>query len=253
MKISIVTVCYNSAATLSKTLESVLSQSYPNVEMVIKDGGSKDGTLDVLKHFEPLFNGRLKWKSEKDGGIYDAMNAGIKMATGDVVGILNSDDYFTSSDVIETIADSFSKQSIDAVYGDIHFVRQGSPQKIARYYSSKLFHPFWLRFGFMPAHPSFYVRKRVYDRYGGYRTDMKIGSDFEMMVRLFRRYHIKAKYIPMDFVTMLMGGASTAGFSSHLLLAKEDVRACKLNGIYSNQWMMYMKYLYKLFEFRFSL
>ena len=230
MKISIVTVCYNSAATLSKTLESVLSQSYPNVEMVIKDGGSKDGTLDVIKHFEPLFNGRLKWKSEKDGGIY-----------------------FTSSDVIETIADSFSKQSIDAVYGDIHFVRQGSPQKIARYYSSKLFHPFWLRFGFMPAHPSFYVRKRVYDRYGGYRTDMKIGSDFEMMVRLFRRYHIKAKYIPMDFVTMLMGGASTAGFSSHLLLAKEDVRACKLNGIYSNQWMMYMKYLYKLFEFRFSL
>jgi len=221
--------------------------------MVIKDGGSKDGTLDVIKHFEPLFNGRLKWKSEKDSGIYDAMNAGIKMATGDVVGILNSDDYFTSSDVIETIADSFSKQSIDAVYGDIHFVRQGSPQKIARYYSSKLFHPFWLRFGFMPAHPSFYVRKRVYDRYGGYRTDMKIGSDFEMMVRLFRRYHIKAKYIPMDFVTMLMGGASTAGFSSHLLLAKEDVRACKLNGIYSNQWMMYMKYLYKLFEFRFSL
>lgn len=250
MKISIVTVCFNSAATLSNTLESVLSQSYPFIEMVIKDGGSKDGTLDIIKHYEPLFQGRLKWKSEKDGGIYDAMNEGIKMATGDVVGILNSDDYFTSSDVIEKIADCFSKHLIDAVYGDIHFVRQGNPQKVARYYSSKMFRPFWLRFGFMPAHPSFYVRRNVYEQYGGYRIDMKIGSDFEMMVRLFHRYHIRAKYIPMDFVTMLMGGASTAGFSSHLLLAKEDVRACKLNGIYSNQWMMYMKYLYKIMEFR---
>lgn len=250
MKISVVTVCFNSAATLSNTLESVLSQTYPFIEMVIKDGGSKDDTLDIIKHYEPLFKGRLKWKSEKDGGIYDAMNEGIKMTTGDVVGILNSDDYFTSSDVVEKIADCFSKHSIDAVYGDIHFVRQGNPQKIARYYSSKMFRPFWLRFGFMPAHPSFYVRRNVYEKAGLYNTDYKIGSDFEMMVRLFQRYRIRAKYVPMDFVTMLMGGASTAGFSSHLLLAKEDVRACKLNGIYSNQWMMYLKYFYKLFEFK---
>ena len=250
MKISIITASYNSVSTLANAMGSVLHQTYTDWEYIIVDGGSTDGTVDLIKKYEPQFGGKLKWTSEPDHGIYDAMNKGISRATGDVVGILNSDDFYTSNDVLSTIASELSDSSLDAVYGDIHFVRPGNPHKIARYYSSKRFRPFWLRFGFMPAHPSFYVRKNVYEQYGGYRTDMKIGSDFEMMVRLFRRHHIRAKYIPMDFVTMLMGGASTAGFSSHLLLAKEDVRACKLNGIYSNQWMMYMKYLYKLFEFR---
>jgi len=250
MKISIITASYNSVSTLANAMGSVLHQTYTDWEYIIVDGGSTDGTVDLIKKYEPQFGGKLKWTSEPDHGIYDAMNKGISRATGDVVGILNSDDFYTSNDVLSTVASELSDSSLDAVYGDIHFVRPGNPHKIARYYSSKRFRPFWLRFGFMPAHPSFYVRKNVYEQYGGYRTDMKIGSDFEMMVRLFRRHHIRAKYIPMDFVTMLMGGASTAGFSSHLLLAKEDVRACKLNGIYSNQWMMYMKYLYKLFEFR---
>lgn len=250
MKISIITPSYNSVSTLADAMESVLHQTYTDWEYIIVDGGSTDGTVDLIRRYEPQFGGKLKWTSEPDHGIYDAMNKGISRATGDVVGILNSDDYYTSEDVLGVVASVLSDNRLDAVYGDIHFIHDGKPNKIVRYYSSRHFRPFWLRFGFMPAHPSFYVRRSVYEKAGLYNTAYKIGSDFEMMVRLFRHYHIRAKYIPKDFVTMLMGGASTAGFSSHLILAKEDVRACKLNGIYSNQWMMYMKYLYKLFEFR---
>ena len=209
MKVSIITATYNSAATLEDTMKSVLAQSYADIEYIVVDGDSKDGTQDIIRRNEPQFHGRLKWISEKDSGIYDAMNKGIRMATGDVVGILNSDDYFTSPDVIEQMAGAFADSAIDAVYGDIHFIREGQPDKIFRYYSSKPFCPLWLRFGFMPAHPSFYCRREVFDKAGLYKTDYQIGSDYEMMVRLFMVHKIKAKYLPIDFVTMRTGGAST--------------------------------------------
>lgn len=249
MKISIITATYNSAKTLDDTINSVLSQTYKDIEYLIIDGGSTDDTEKIIRRYEPRFRGRLKWVSEKDGGIYDAMNKGIRMATGDVVGILNSDDYYTDERVVERFVPSFCDPSLDAVYGDIHFIHDGNPDKVVRYYSSKLFRPFWLRFGFMPAHPSFYARKSVYDKAGGYKLDYKIGSDFEMMVRLFRKHHITYKYIPMDFVTMRMGGASTNGISSHGTLLKEDTRACRENGIYTNPLIISLKYLYKVFEF----
>jgi len=172
------------------------------------------------------------------------------MATGDVVGILNSDDYFTSPDVIEQMAGAFAAPTIDAVYGDIHFIREGQPDKIFRYYSSKPFRPLWLRFGFMPAHPSFYCRREVFDKAGLYKTDYKIGSDYEMMVRLFMVHKIKAKYLPIDFVTMRTGGASTKNVRSRLQLIKDDVRGCRENGIYTNPLMISMKFLYKIFEFK---
>ena len=250
MKISIITAAYNSAPTLGDTIKSVLGQTYRDIEYIIVDGKSTDDTLDVIMQYEPLFNGRLKWVSEKDGGIYDAMNKGFKMSTGDVVGILNSDDFFTSHDVIERMADAFSDSRLDAVYGDIHFIRDGAPDKCVRYYSSKPFRPMWLRFGFMPAHPSFYCRREVFEKSGLYKTDYAIGSDYEMMVRLFMKHKIKAKYLPMDFVTMRMGGASTRNVRSRLQLIKDDVRGCRENGIYTNRMMISMKFLYKLFEIR---
>ncbi len=250
MKISIVTATYNSAKTLCDTIKSVLGQTYSNIEYIVVDGASTDDTLSIIKRYEPLFNGRMKWISEKDNGIYDAMNKGIKMATGDVVGTLNSDDFFTSDHVIESIAGAFCDSSIDAVYGDIHFIRDGAPAKCVRYYSSKPFHPRWLRFGFMPAHPSFYCRKSIYQKAGFYKVDYKIGSDYEMMVRLFLVHHIKASYLPIDFVTMRTGGASTQGVKSRLQLIKDDVRSCRENGIYTNPIMISLKFLYKFFEFR---
>ena len=248
--ISIITATYNSAKTINDTIKSVLCQTNKDFEYIIVDGGSTDETIDIVKSYESEFFGRLKWVSEKDKGIYDAMNKGIKMASGDIIGILNSDDYYTSADILQTIADAFKCQNVDAIYGDIHFIKDGVPDKCVRYYSSRLFSPFWLRFGFMPAHPSFYCKREVFDKSGLYRLDYKIGSDYEMMVRLFRKHKISSRYIPKDFVTMRTGGASNSNLQSRLTLIKEDVKACRDNGIYTNELFICLKFLYKIFEFR---
>ena len=155
-----------------------------------------------------------------------------------------------SDDVIERVARAFS-DDIDAVYGDVHFIHDGHPNKCVRYYSSKPFRPLWLRFGFMPAHPSFYCRRSVYEKAGLYKTDYQIGSDYEMMVRLFMVHHVRAKYIPLDFVTMRTGGTSTRNVKSRIQLIEDDVRGCRENGVYTNRLMISMKFLYKVFEFKF--
>lgn len=250
VKVTIITVAYNSVKTLEDTMKSVLAQTFANIEYIIVDGASTDGTIQLIRQYEPRFGKRMRWISEKDKGIYDAMNKGIKMSSGDVIGILNSDDYFTSSDVIERMMASFNDSTLDAVYGDIHFIHDGLPGKCVRYYSSKPFRPLWLRFGFMPAHPSFYCRREVFEKAGFYKIDYKIGSDYEMMVRLFLVHKIRAKYLPLDFVTMRTGGASTRNVMSRLQLIKDDVRGCRENGIYANALMISMKFLYKIFEFK---
>ena len=250
MTISIITATYNSGATISDTVESVLRQTYIDYEYIIIDGCSKDGTLDILRRYEPMFGGRMHIISEPDKGIYDAMNKGIGMATGDVVGILNSDDYYTSDDALATIADFFSRDDADAMYGDIHFVDDGNPEKCVRYYSSALFRPWLLRFGFMPAHPSFYVRSNVYRKYGTFSLDYKIASDYDIMVRLLHKHRIKAQYIKKDFVTMRTGGISTKNVKNRLLISREDVKACRRNGLYTNIFFISIKYLYKIFEFK---
>lgn len=249
--ISIITATFNSAKTLKDTIQSVLRQTNKDFEYLIIDGGSTDETIDIVKSYESEFSGRLKWVSEKDQGIYDAMNKGIKMASGDVVGILNSDDYFTSDDILQTVDNAFKSHEIDAIYGDIHFIRDGNPQKCIRYYSSRMFTPFWLRFGFMPAHPSFYCKREVFERAGLYSLDYKIGADYEMMVRLFKKYKIVSRYINKDFVTMRTGGASNNNVRSRITLINEDVKACKENGVYTNCLFVMLKFMYKIFEFRF--
>ena len=249
MKISIITATFNSAATVRDTIVSVLKQTYPNIEYLIIDGASKDNTIDVVKELEPQFGGRLHYISEPDKGIYDAMNKGIKMATGDVVGILNSDDFFTSNDVIARVADAFAQvNDIDAVYGDIHFVKDENLQKCTRYYSSKGFRPWLLRFGFMPAHPSFYCKKSIFEKYGLYDLQYRTSSDFEMMVRLLGKYKIKAKYLPMDFVTMRAGGESTAGLASKKKVNNDISRSLKAHGIYTNQMFQGVRYAWKACE-----
>lgn len=248
--ISIITATFNSAKTLKDTIQSVLRQTNKDFEYLIIDGGSTDETIDIVKSYESEFSGRLKWVSEKDQGIYDAMNKGIKMASGDVVGILNSDDYFTSDDILQTVDNAFKSHEIAAIYGDIHFIRDGNPQKCVRYYSSRMFRPFWLRFGFMPAHPSFYCKREVFEKAGLYSLDYKIGADYEMMVRLFKKYRIMSQYINKDFVTMRTGGASNNNVRSRITLINEDVKACKENGVYTNSLFVMLKFMYKIFEFR---
>ena len=249
MKITVITVTYNSEKTLRDTMESVLSQSYNDYEYVVVDGASKDGTLDIIREYEPRFDDRLRYVSEPDKGIYDAMNKGIRMATGDIVGILNSDDFYTSNDILEKVAKEFEEDSdLDAVYGDIHFVKENNLNKCTRYFSSRYFRPWLLCYGFMPAHPSFYCKKAVYERYGLYDLDYHTSSDFEMMVRLLGKSRIKSKYINMDFVTMREGGESTAGLASKRRVNQEIARSLKANGIYTNQFMQLFRYVWRIGE-----
>lgn len=249
LKISIITATYNSGKTIRDTLESVLNQSYKNYELIIKDGGSNDNTVEICREYENLFEGRLKVISEPDKGIYDAMNMGIDNASGDIVGILNSDDFYTSDDILDRIAKEFSaNKDLDAIYGDIHFVSPDNLTKCTRYYSSSYFRPSLLRFGFMPAHPSFYVRKEVYDKYGLYDLQFRTSSDFEWIVRLFAKYHIRAKYIKKDFVTMRTGGESTAGIEAKRKVNNDIVASLKKHGIFTCGAFKYIRYAWKGME-----
>ena len=248
MKISIITATYNSKRTLRDTLESVLGQTFSNYEHIIIDGDSKDGTLDLVNTYAPRYGERLKVISEPDQGIYDAMNKGIKMATGDVIGILNSDDFYTSEDALQVIVKAFAKENIDATYGDIHFVNENDISKRVRYYSSAVFRRSFMRFGLMPAHPSFYCKKVVYEKYGVFDTSYKVAADFENLLRIIYVGNIKTKYIPKDFVTMRTGGASTTGLSSRTQIMKDHLRALKTNGIYSNVFLLSLRYVYKVYE-----
>lgn len=248
MKTSIITATFNSGRTVRDTLESVLRQSFTNYEYIIKDGGSKDNTLEIVKEYAPQFGDRLKIVSAPDKGIYDAMNIGLQMATGDVVGILNSDDFFTSDDALQKIADAFEQNDIDATYGDIHFVKDVNLNKCTRYFSSRYFRPWMLRFGFMPAHPSFYCKKSVFEKYGLYDLQYRTSSDFEMMVRLLWKHKIKTKYINMDFVTMRAGGESTAGLASKRKVNNDIARSLKAHGIYTNQVLQALRYLWRIGE-----
>ena len=249
LKISIITATYNSGKTIKDTLSSVLNQSYKNYELIIKDGGSNDNTVEICRKYENLFEGRLKIISEPDKGIYDAMNRGVDNASGDIVGILNSDDFYTSDDILDRIAKEFSAdKDLDAIYGDIHFVSPDNLTKCTRYYSSSYFRPSLLRFGFMPAHPSFYVRKEVYDKYGLYDLQFRTSSDFEWIVRLFAKYHIRAKYIKKDFVTMRTGGESTAGMEAKRKVNNDIVASLKKHGIFTCGAFKYLRYAWKGLE-----
>lgn len=246
MKISIITATYNSGATIRDTLESVLAQSYGDYEHLIVDGASKDNTLDIVSEYALKYDGRLKVISEKDKGIYDAMNKGIRIATGDVIGILNSDDFYTSKDVLASVAKEI--QDVDAIYGDTHYVSPENLNKSVRYYSSKGFRRWKMRLGFMPAHPSFYCRRAVYTRYGLFDLDFKVAADFEQLLRLIYVNEIYTKYIPKDFVTMRTGGASTSGFESHKKILRDHLLAYKKNGVGSNLFFEGLRYVYKLCE-----
>lgn len=249
LKISIITATYNSGKTVGDTLKSVLAQTYHDYELLVVDGASKDNTLEVVKKMEPLFEGRMRYISEPDKGIYDAMNKGIRMATGDVIGILNSDDFYTSDDALACIAWTLEKEKVDAVYGNIHYVDDDDLTKCVRYYSSKPFRKWMMRLGFMPAHPSFYCRKEVYEKFGAFDAEnYRVAADFENLLRLIFVNKIKTHYISKDFVTMRTGGASSSGLESHKRIMRDHLKALKKNGVYSNIFLLGLRYLYKIGE-----
>lgn len=249
MKISLITVCFNSAGVIRSALESVLAQKGVDLDYIVVDGGSTDGTVDALKEYEPKFNGRMRWVSERDEGMYDAINKGVKMSVGDIVGILNADDRLEDSDTLAYIASSFTP-GLECVYADIRFVREESLET-TRYYSSKRWRPWMHNWGFMPAHPSVYVRRETFLRTGGYKLGYDISADFEWMVRLLCRERISYRYLPRCLVTMRLGGRSTAGLGAMLKLNLENVRANRANGYFCILAMMLPKYLFKIWGYVF--
>jgi glycosyltransferase involved in cell wall biosynthesis len=246
LKISIITVSFNSIRTISDTIDSVLTQTYPNIEYIIVDGCSTDGTIELVKSYG---NKISRFISEHDDGIYDAINKGIRLSRGNIVGILNSDDIFKDVGVIEKVVNTFNENEIDAVIGDVQFIDAGNESKIVRYYSSKNFHPGKFKFGYMPAHPSFYVKRELFGKLGYYKTDYKIAADYELLIRFLYVNNVKYKYLEMPFVSMRTGGVSNKTILSNFTLNREIVKACKANGIQTNYLYIYSKYFSKIFEY----
>ena len=247
MLVSLVTVSYNSAATIADTLRSVFSQTYPDIEYWVIDGASTDGSCDIVREWIPRFEGRLHLLSEPDGGIYDAMNKGVRLSSGDVVGILNSDDFLTSPHVIAQLVEAFTP-NVDAVYGDVHYVHPDDLTHCVRYYSGRLYRPWLSRFGFMPPHPALYVRRSCYERYGYYPTHFRISADFEFIARLFFCHHVPHRYLHLDVVTMRTGGASTESLASRMRGTEEDLVACRQLGIRTNRLFIFCKYFLKVYS-----
>src|SRR5579871_2740865 len=226
MKISLLTVSFNSAATIKDTIESVRSQDYPDVEYIVVDGNSQDGTVDIIKSYSAKID---KWISEPDKGIYDAMNKAVRMATGDVVGILNSDDFYSSTNILSQVAAAFEDKTVDAVFGDLVFVDPNNLKKVVRTYSSAKWHPGKFARGFMPAHPTFFVRRKYYEEIGLFKTDYKIAADYELLIRFLYVHKLKYKYLPINMVTMRKGGVSSNGIRSNIILNDEIIRGCREN------------------------
>lgn len=245
MKISIITVCYNSAAHIADAILSVSRQDYPDIEHIVVDGGSADGTVEILKANKDKI---AQWISEPDGGIYDAMNKGLKMAKGDIIGILNSDDFYFNDHIISRVADAFTDQATDAVYGDLIFVDPDNLNRTVRSYSSAKWNPERFAKGYMPAHPTFFVRKKYYEQYGLFETDYKIAADYEMLIRLLYVHKLHYRYLPITMVKMRKGGVSSNGFKSNIILNREIVRACRKHGIKTSALKIYPKYFNKVFE-----
>lgn len=245
VKISIITATFNRAHIIKDCIESVLRQNYKNYEYIIVDGASKDNTVEILKEYEPKFEGRMRWISEPDKGLYDAINKGIKMATGNVVGIINSDDYFHKDNIFDIIATAFEDINVQAIYGDERDVDENNHKKVVMYDKSAYFRTWMYRIGLMPPHQSFYAKRDLFEKFGYYKTDYKIAADFELMLRFAYIYRVRFRYIPEAILTFTTGGVSSQ-LSNKWKLNQETVRACRENGLFCCHPMIWIKYLFKM-------
>ncbi len=228
MKISVITAVYNNRDTVAQALDSALAQTHPDVELIVIDGGSTDGTLQVLQDYADRLAVLV---SEPDRGIYDALNKGIARASGDVVGFLHSDDLFADASVLSRIAAAFADPSVDSVYGDLLYVSKDDPSRVVRTWRAGVFTPGKLAHGWMPPHPTFYVRRAVYEKLGGYDTSYRIAADYDCVLRLLGKGGVRAAYIPEVLVKMRVGGASNRSLSNILKKSREDYRALRVNGV----------------------
>lgn len=246
MKISVITVAFNSERTIGETLDSVAAQSHPDVEHIVVDGASTDGSLSVIKSHGQRVS---RLVSELDHGIYDAMNKGLRLATGDVIGFLNADDVYADSCVLARVSANMEMEGLDALFGDAEFFSPERPDRPLRRYRSERFHPERIAWGWMPAHPTLFLRRAVYERFGGFRDDYRIAGDFELVARIFHGDKLKYRHVAEVLVRMRTGGISTGGWRNTLLLNREALRACRENGISTSLLRILSKYPAKLLEF----
>jgi glycosyltransferase involved in cell wall biosynthesis len=240
MKISIITVVWNNNETIKDAIDSVLNQTYKNMEYIIIDGASNDGTVEVVQSYGDKIT---KFISEKDNGLYDAMNKGLKLASGEIIGILNSDDIYENSEVIEKVIKTFIDKNVDSLYGDLQCVQADDTDKVVRYWKSSEFVNGSFSKGWHPPHPSFFVKKKIYEQYGYFDLSMKVSADFELMIRFLEKYNISTVYLPIVIVKMRVGGESNKNIKNIITGNKSILKAFDKNGIKVN------KFLYIFYRF----
>lgn len=246
LKVSIITVCFNSSETIEKTIQSVVSQNYTNVEYIIVDGLSKDHTMEIINRYK---NKISKVISENDNGIYDAINKGIGLASGDIIAILHADDFYANENVISMIADTFEREQVDSLYGDLQYVDRLDVQKIKRNWISGTYNKSNFLKGWMPPHPSFFAKKKCYDSFGVFNTVLKSAADYELMLRFLYKHNISVAYIPSVLVKMRVGGKSNLSFANRIKANREDKKAWALNGLTPGFFTFIRKPLSKLKQF----
>jgi glycosyltransferase involved in cell wall biosynthesis len=246
VKISIITIVYNNRETIADAIDSVLSQTYPNIEYIVVDGLSNDGTVEVVKSYGSRIS---KFISEKDKGLYDAINKGIELASGDVIGLLHSDDIFYSKDTVAGIASAFKAHHTDSIYGDLLYVQKEDTDKIVRNWVSGTYCRENFLYGWMPPHPSFYVKKECYQKYGLFNTSFKSAADYELMLRFLFKHSISTAYLPEVLVRMRVGGKSNVTLKNRIRANQEDYNAWVVNGLQPKFYTRYLKPLRKLTQF----
>ncbi|MEW6601243.1 MAG: glycosyltransferase family 2 protein [Nitrospirota bacterium] len=246
MKVSIITAVYNSRDTIEDSIRSVLDQKYENIEYIVVDGGSSDGTVEIVKKYQERIS---KFTSEPDKGIYHALNKGLEMATGDIVGFLHADDMYANSLVLDWIVSRIMNCNTDSCYGDLQYVYRKNTSKTLRYWKSCPYSRGLFKKGWMPPHPTFFVRKEVFDKYGHFNTDFKIAADYEHMLRVLEKKKISTYYIPEVLVKMRIGGKSNRGLKNLLMKSSEDYRAWKVNNLEGGLFTILLKNISKLPQF----
>lgn len=245
LKVSIITITYNSEATLADTLKSVLNQTYKNIEYIIVDGKSTDGTLTIIDAYKSNI---AKVVSEKDKGLYDALNKGISMATGDVIGILHSDDFYTSNTVIEKVVQTLSENNSDAVYADLYYVDKNNTDNIFRKWKSGNYKHGMFVSGWMPPHPTFFAKRSCYQSFGSFNLNLVSAADYELMLRFIHKHKIKLAYLPEFIIKMRVGGKSNVSLKNRIRANNEDRKAWKINGLKPHFYTLYAKPLRKIIQ-----